>query len=422
MKKAMVKIAAALLLTASVFSNSGAPAMETASAPATTAVSTETATVPVQADHDIVLTAPAAPETVLFRADSLTKKQKAEMATVASIAAVGGLKATVQEDESACIVFLFDRSLNHGNPYDVTWDYGEAYNAYLDIVDWSLVFDSAYYKSLFPVLAMQYHNDDALLLKHFQTVGIHEGRQGCEGFNVAAYKANCSKSLRKAFGDNYECYYLYYLLHQDTESKVKTTGTYPQQLTQKLTIVQATELKWVNKYRAEVGADPLSFDGELAALAAYRAYMDCTEGWDAHDGLQNLLDNDKFYPIMPPVRLLSQLTKPLRDHGRPRVSLHRLRQPLCLQSGLQLVRQVRLQPHHPGHLRGHRLHPFLPVLTILCPRRSPVRAAYCRNPVSLDILSRTPVSSVERDTGSIHWKYHKTACAVSNPAHSFRRS
>ena len=43
--------------------------------------------------------------------------------------------------------------------------------------------------------------DKALLLQHFQTVGIHEGRQGCEGFNVAAYQKNCDAKLREAFGD-----------------------------------------------------------------------------------------------------------------------------------------------------------------------------------------------------------------------------
>ena len=218
--------------------------------------------------------------------------------SVESIATIGGLKATVQEDEDECLVYIFDEAKNHGNPYDVTWDYGKNYDAYVTAANWSLVFDAEYYKTAFPMLAALYHDDDALLLKHFQTVGIHEGRQGSKGFNVAAYMDNCDKSLREAFGDDYECYYLYYLLHQDTESGVKTTGSYKKQLAQELTVTQAEELKGVNKYRTEVNAGTVGFDSELAALANYRAYMDCIEGWLDHDGLDNMLDTREFYKYM----------------------------------------------------------------------------------------------------------------------------
>ena len=217
--------------------------------------------------------------------------------SVESIAALGGLTATVQEDEDECLVYIFDDEKNHGNPYDVTWDYGKDYDAYV-AADWSLVFDAEYYKTTFPMLAALYHDDDTLLLKHFQTVGVHEGRQASKDFNVAAYMDNCDESLRKAFGDNYECYYLYYLLHQDTESGVKTTGNYKKQLAQELTVIQAKELKSVNRYRKEVNAGTVEFDSELAALANFRAYMDCTEGWNAHDGLLHMLDTREFYKYM----------------------------------------------------------------------------------------------------------------------------
>ena len=35
--------------------------------------------------------------------------------------------------------------------------------------------------------ALQYHGDDEKLLDHFQTVGVHEGRQGCASFNVGVF-------------------------------------------------------------------------------------------------------------------------------------------------------------------------------------------------------------------------------------------
>lgn len=219
------------------------------------------------------------------------------LGSIEAIAALGGKQATVQKDTEECLVYIFDETKNHGNPYDVTWDYGKDYDSYVEAADWSLVFDAEYYKNTFPMLAMLYHNNDTLLLKHFQTVGIHEGRQASEKFNVAAYMDNCDKALRDAFGNNYECYYLYYLLHQDTESGVKTTGSYKKQLAQELTAIQERELKAVNKYRKEVGSQEVEFDSELAAFAGYRAYMDCTEGWDEHDGLYHLIDNDKMHSV-----------------------------------------------------------------------------------------------------------------------------
>lgn len=226
--------------------------------------------------------------------DDVATETNSDFGSVEAIAALGGLTATVQEDKNECLVYIFDETRNHGNPYDVTWDYGKTYDSYVEAADWSLVFDAKYYKTTFPMLAVLYHNDDALLLKHFQTVGVHEGRQGSKGFNVAAYMDNCDGSLREAFGDNYECYYLYYLLHQDTESGVKATGAYKRQLAQELTVVQAKELKGVNWFREEVDAGTVEFDSEMAALANYRAYMDCTEGWDAHDGLDHMMDTGEL--------------------------------------------------------------------------------------------------------------------------------
>ena len=52
------------------------------------------------------------------------------------------------------------------NPYDVEWDYGELYDAYIEEADWSLVFDAEYYKQAFPMLATLYHENDELLLEH----------------------------------------------------------------------------------------------------------------------------------------------------------------------------------------------------------------------------------------------------------------
>ncbi len=198
------------------------------------------------------------------------------------IAQLIGLKAEVETHRTACVVDVDEGE----NPYDVTWDYGELYDAFVQQVDWDLLFDGDYYIQTFPGLAHLYHKDKALLLRHFQTVGIHEGRQGCAQFNVAAYQKNCDPKIREAFGDSYECYYFYYAMNQKTQKKVVATGNEKKQLTTKLTAMQRSELENINKYRAEVGVSALEYDAELSALACYRSYIDALEDWDAHDWIQ----------------------------------------------------------------------------------------------------------------------------------------
>ena len=198
------------------------------------------------------------------------------------IAQLIGLKAGVETSIRNCVVDVDEGE----NPYDVTWDYGKLYDAFVQEVDWDLLFDGDYYIQTFPGLAHLYHKDKALLLKHFQTVGIHEGRQGCKDFNVAAYQKNCDARIREAFGDSYECYYFYYAMNQKTQKKIVTTGSEKKQLTTKLTRMQQKELDMINQYREEVGVAPLEYDAELSALACYRAYIDALEDWDAHDWLK----------------------------------------------------------------------------------------------------------------------------------------
>ena len=216
-----------------------------------------------------------------------------------AIAGLGELQAGVEEEYyTHSASFVVDVENGH-NPYDVEWDYGELYDAYIEKADWSLVFDADFYMESFPALALLYHYDEELLLEHFQTVGIHEGRQGNRAFNVAAYQENCKNELRDAFGDHYECYYFYWMLHQDSQKGVATSGkSYPLQLGVKMTSMQAEELEKVNEYRAEVGIEPLEFDPELAAAACYRGWVDISEGYWAHDWLKDEANQERAYALM----------------------------------------------------------------------------------------------------------------------------
>lgn len=206
--------------------------------------------------------------------------------TVEAISGIAGLRAEVEKvgNKGICTVDTdYDR-----NPYDVVWDYGREYGRFIDAVDeagmWDVLFDIGFYTEHYPMLALQYHGDEALLLEHFQTVGIHEGRQGSDAFNVAAYMEHCGDELADAFGENYECYYLYWALNQDSESQVDTRSDgHPVQMAVKLTALQSTELEHVNGYREEVGAAPVEAHPELMALAGYRAWSDYTGTYTCHE-------------------------------------------------------------------------------------------------------------------------------------------
>lgn len=216
--------------------------------------------------------------------DGKCMRCRRDLTTLESIQKICKLKATCQTDFAACCVYIDE---DH-NPYDVEYDYGKAYQDYVDMCDWSLVFDADYYIKTFPMLATLYHNDKDLLLEHFQTVGVHEGRQGCKDFNLTAYLYNCDNKVYKAFKQDYEGYYFYYMLHYGQEKNIDTINppkgkTAKKQHIMVKTAVQAQELVMINKYRTDVDAQEVAIDSELSALANYRSYINSSENWDAHD-------------------------------------------------------------------------------------------------------------------------------------------
>lgn len=265
----------------------GAAAVDAAAEPVSEAAE------PVQesAGPDVVDAMPAVAEPVGTEPDDRTADEK----LIDDILEACSTKAIVETDFSACVVDV--RTAR--NPYDVYWDYGPLYTnmAYSFNPAWDYVFDAEYYKSAFPALALLYHGDDALLKQHFITVGIHEGRQGNASFNVKTFMDGCSSELRGAFGDNYECYYLYWLYSAevDRNADMSAHGN-PQQMTAIMTAVQKEEFDAINAERERKGSQPVEFDSELAAIANYRAWINADENWDAHDwAIQN---NDALWDVI----------------------------------------------------------------------------------------------------------------------------
>lgn len=237
------------------------------------------------------------------------------------------MQSDVEQYRRDCRVYVGSEH----NPYDVTWDYGRDYQKFVDAVAdadmWGVLFDAEFYKESYPMLAMLYHDDDQLLLEHFQTVGVHEGRQGSKAFNVAAYMENCDQSLVNAFGDHYECYYFYWALNQKTESKVDTKSDgHPLQMCVKLTTLQDSEFRHVNEYREEAGVDPVKLDPEFLAFANYRAWLDFTGDYTAHDWLkQNAEDAYDYLAVMGSETLTENTVCGKCAYGGPRNGCYYLR-------------------------------------------------------------------------------------------------
>lgn len=231
---------------------------------------------------------------------SANTNNNSNFSSAKEIAKICGLKAKCESDINACVINI---DTDH-NPYDVVYDYGEEYNAYVEACDWSLVFDADYYMKTFPMLALQYNYDKDLLLEHFQTVGIHEGRQGSENFNVIAYYYNCSKEVYNAFKKNYEGYYFYYMLNYSKEKNVNTKSANNgkktfQQVRIVLTKMQLDEFNGITKYRDEVNSPKVTYDSELQAFANFRAYINSKENWDAHDWIiKNEKERTKYLDTM----------------------------------------------------------------------------------------------------------------------------
>lgn len=79
------------------------------------------------------------------------------------------------------------------------------------VVDYTLVFNAAFYAAANPDVAAVYGTDAMLLFQHFLISGMQEGRQGNAEFNVWNYRA-ANPDLAAAFGDDLPQYYTYYCM------------------------------------------------------------------------------------------------------------------------------------------------------------------------------------------------------------------
>ena len=197
------------------------------------------------------------------------------------IAAVAGLQSKPEKYDTACVIDMRKSE----TAYDVDWDYGDEYDKQVALCDWFEVFDVEYYMDQFPMLALQYHYDEDQLLRHFQTVGVHEGRQGCEDFNVGAYMDWCAENrdyVVDLFDGDYALYYMFYMSSLGEQPEKFPAGDHPAQYKAILTKAQQKELDGINSYRKKTDADPLVYDPEMAAFANYRSWVNQENEYVGH--------------------------------------------------------------------------------------------------------------------------------------------
>ena len=85
-------------------------------------------------------------------------------------------------------------------------------------VNYSAVYNKEFYLDNYGDVRAALGEDDYLVLQHFVTAGMSEGRQGSEEFNVYAYR-NRYDDLRAAFGESLPDYYVHYITSGKTEGR-----------------------------------------------------------------------------------------------------------------------------------------------------------------------------------------------------------
>lgn len=88
-----------------------------------------------------------------------------------------------------------------------------------DKIDYSAVFDADYYYNTYTDLRSAIGTDQKMLLQHFITYGMQEGRRGNAEFDVKAYMQNYP-DLVLAFGtEDFKSYYLHYITYGKKEGR-----------------------------------------------------------------------------------------------------------------------------------------------------------------------------------------------------------
>lgn len=105
-------------------------------------------------------------------------------------------------------------------------------------IDYEDVFDAAYYGAMYPELVAVFGNNEQLLLQHFVTNGMKEGRVGNEKFDIVAY-IKYNQDLVPLLGtEDISVYYLHYLQQGKAEGRVSSENAVQQDLNTQQAVYQ----------------------------------------------------------------------------------------------------------------------------------------------------------------------------------------
>lgn len=135
------------------------------------------------------------------------------------------------------------------NPFSAL---AEEKTATLDDIDYSAVYDYDYYIARYPDVVSVLGTDPKIVLKHFVTYGMSEGRRGNSSFDVWSYR-NKYPDLRQAFGNDLPSYYLHYIRYGKAEKRV-TTGVGV--LQDPLTVLNGTDYSPIYNYQYYITNHP----------------------------------------------------------------------------------------------------------------------------------------------------------------------
>lgn len=85
-------------------------------------------------------------------------------------------------------------------------------------VNYSAVYDYAYYTEHYKNELKSYIGDDLQVLQYFVNVGMSQGQQGSADFDVNSYR-NAYRDLRSVYGSNLKNYYLHYISYGKNEHR-----------------------------------------------------------------------------------------------------------------------------------------------------------------------------------------------------------
>lgn len=148
-------------------------------------------------------------------------------------------------------------------------------------INYSLVYDFDYYINRYEDVFSQYRRDPEGAIEHFVTIGMKEGRQGIESFDIDVYSRY--SDLKRAFGNDWSSYYHHYMTYGFMEGRLSIEPVF----TEYPTVYDGMDYSLVYDYNFYVGKYPdLKRAFWSNPSAALKHFVECgmREGRQAAEG------------------------------------------------------------------------------------------------------------------------------------------